>query len=115
MLCPTTMRGTLGFPNGINCLSFSVSPRSQGESQAYQVVGLAAHAITANELSLYKTSTSKDSIDSCGASIASDEPSLLYLVQPLLFIHCRGLSGIKLFANFFAYCRYGSETSRARR
>ncbi len=49
----------------------SDSPSSQGDSQTYQAVGLAAHAMTAKGLSRHMTSVSKHSMFSSGASTAS--------------------------------------------
>jgi hypothetical protein len=85
------IRGFDMSPKGIKWRSFSDSPRSQGESQAYQAVGLTAQAMTAKELTFHITSVSNVNIDSSGALIGSQVPSLLYFVHPLLFTHFRGI------------------------
>lgn len=111
MLCPTMTRGVDGSPMGIRWRSDSDSPSNQGDSQAYQAVGLAAQAIHANDVSFHMTSVSNVSIVSLGASTASVVPSLLYLVQPLRRTHCFGIGGGCIHASLFAMLKYGSAAS----
>src|SRR5215471_3922769 len=102
MLWPTMTLGCEVSPKGTRCWSFSDSPRSQGDNQAYHVSGLAAQAMTANELSFHITSVSKVNIASLGACTGSVVPSELYFVQPLLLIQLRGFGGRSILAYVFA-------------
>src|SRR5437763_14444745 len=104
-------RGTDVSPSGIKWRSDFDSSNSQGDIQAYHAVGLAAHAMHANGVSLYMTSVSKMSIVSSGAATCSVLPSLQYLVHPLRRTHLVGLGGGFAHTSCYAMLRYGSPVS----
>ena len=85
------IRGREGSPIGIRCSGLSVSPKSQGDIQAYHASGEAAQAMTAYGWYFGIVSTSKTNVSSGDVAVVGNgthsvrgKPSvpMVYLVQP---------------------------------